>query len=928
MMRTSIFALAAASLAACGPASETTADTALEPDNIAIADAGNAATTAPEPTQPPETEPQAEAELEPATPDEPPIGELDDRAHPTRMDLELRIDPNAERFSGHAIIDVEVTRLTDLIWIHGKDLNVTEASFITADGETLAVTYEEVLDSGVAAVRLARPYVGAGVLDFVYDAELNRNLSGVYVTEYAGLRYVASQMQDSDFRRSAPGFDQPRFKVPVTFTINAPAGNIAVTNAPTVSQTELEDGWVRHAFATTRPLPAEVLAIIVGPYDEVVWENMPATDIRDHPVPLRGFAARGKGDRIGYALESTAGILETLEDYFGTPYPYEKLDYIAPTEFSAGAMENPGAITYRESILLIDGNASFADRNRFASVHAHELSHMWFGDLVTPKWWTDIWLNESFASWLGNKTAAAWSPGAGLDRRTLTGALGVMGADSLASARSVRTPIDRTEDIHSAFDGITYQKGAGVLAMFENFVGEDAFRDGVRLHMERYADGLADFNDFAQSISDGSGNTELVAAMTTFITQPGVPLISAELDCTSETPVAHVRQSPYRPLGSTTAQDRRWQVPVCLSHVTGGLSGQTCALLTEETATITLSANSCPAILFPNANGAGYYRFTTDTDGWYALRAGFNTLPATEALVFTDSLAAAFNADVVNAADYLDGLAVAAQSEHWDVASAPRNTLLDMFAIVGADGADDLRAYLSAIYAPRWNGDVVGGDEELLAQIVSATLVFDIHDADRMAELAPLIHATLDNGGDASAAGLPGYAINEAVSAALMLEGEPFYEKLMDAITDTNSPALRAAAISGLAAIWDPTLAARIRDEALTTDRFTGREMANVVFTYLNDTELQDDTWVWVQANFDAYVEKLPAGYRGGMGGVVDNWCDLDRATEARAFIEAHASQLPGYELSLRQAQESAELCTALRDAKGEELAAELAARR
>jgi len=581
MIRTSIFALAAASLAACGPSGDASVEAGSELENTNVADAGTA-TPVTEPTPAPQAEPQPETDLEPtpnsdvAQPmvDEPPAGELDDRAHPTRMDLELRIDPNAERFSGHVIIDIEVTRQTDLIWIHGKDLNVTSASLTTADGETIAATYEEVLDSGVAAVRLERPYVGAGVLDFVYDAELKRNLAGIHATEYAGLRYVTSQMQDSDFRRAAPSFDQPRFKIPVTFTINAPAGNIAVTNAPTVSETELEDGWVRHAFATTRPLPTEVLAVVVGPYDVVEWDDMPATDIRDHSVPLRGIVARGKGDRVGYALESTAGILEILEEYFGTPYPYEKLDYIAPTEFAAGAMENPGAITYRESILLIDGNASFSTRNYFASVHAHELAHMWFGDLVTPTWWTDIWLNESFADWLGNKTAAAWAPGAGLDRSTLTGALGVMGADSLASARSVRTQIVRTEDIGNAFDGITYQKGAGVLAMFENFVGEDAFRDGVRLHMERFADGIADFNDFAQSIADGSGNSQLVDAMTTFITQPGVPLVAVELDCTGETPVAHIRQSPYRPLGSSTQQDRHWQIPVCLSHVTDGEIGR------------------------------------------------------------------------------------------------------------------------------------------------------------------------------------------------------------------------------------------------------------------------------------------------------------------------------------------------------------------
>ncbi len=858
--------------------------------------------------------------------DEAPVGELDDRATPTAARLDLRLDPREDRFSGVAEIDLTLNRATDLIWIHGRGLTVSRVELRTADGESIAATYEEVLPSGVAAVRLERAHEGDGTLAFDYDASFDTTLAGLYVTADADERYLASQMQDSDYRRMAPGFDQPRFKIPYDFTITARSGDVVIVNTPEESATDLGDGWTRHEFKNSRPLPSEVLAVAVGPYDVVAWDDMSPNEVRDHAVPLRGVAAKGKGEQIGYALENTAGLLTALEDYFGIAYPYEKLDLIAPTEFAAGAMENPGAIMYRETLLLIDDNASYNAKRQYALVHAHEMAHMWFGNLVTPTWWTDIWLNEAFASWMGDKATDAWDPDGGYDRETLKNALGVMGADSLATARSIRTPIERTEDIGNAFDGITYNKGAGVLAMFESYLGEEDFRRGVQLHMERFADGVADFNDFAESLAEGSGKPEVVSSFTSFVTQPGIPLVTATLDCTGDAPIARVSQTSYRPLGSAIPADRRWEVPVCVSYGADGDRAKSCGLLADDEGVLELETDACPVSIFPNAEGAGYYRFSTDQEGWASLRADLADLPVSEQLVFEDSLSAAFNAGEVSATDFLQGIRLVMASNESDVASAARGSLNSQGGILEGDAKDDLRAFAAKLIKPKWSGDVEGGEAELFAQQISAALVFDLRDQTRMQELTTRINATLDNGGDAAAAGLPGYAINEAVTAAIAIEGEAFYDKAIAVFAASKSPQLKAAILSGLANSWDPELAARMRDEALNGDVFTGREMASLVFGLVGQDETKDATFNWLEANFDAFVAKMPAGWRAGAGGLVSVYCDMDKANEIKAFVESKADLIPGYELAMAQNMESVALCAAKKEAKADELAAALAA--
>jgi len=420
--------------------------------------------------------------------DDIPHAQLSGNVIPQAYRINIRMDPDANQFNGEVEIDVDIEKPTDKIWLHGKEMNVNSAVAITGDQQTiLNFTELSAADAPSGISYLTSDSIlpaGETTLKLVYETPYNQALNSAYQVKRDGDAYIVTQFEPLGARQAFPSFDEPKYKVPFTLSITAPPDDFVYANTPETQVTKLDDGWIKHDFATTRPLPTYLVAFGAGPYDVVDFGNIPPNDIRKRPIRLRGIAAKGEGIRMTYALANTDGILSALEEYFGTEYPYEKLDLIAAPNYAFGAMENPGAIVYRESLLLLDADA--------------------LGDLVTPVWWEDIWLNEAFATWMGNKSLTMWKPDGNFDNVTLNASLDAMNIDTLSTTRKVREPLKRSENVMDQFDGITYRKGGGVLSMFESFVGEEKFRDGVRLHMERYADGVATGDDFFQSIADGS----------------------------------------------------------------------------------------------------------------------------------------------------------------------------------------------------------------------------------------------------------------------------------------------------------------------------------------------------------------------------------------------------------------------------------------
>jgi alanyl aminopeptidase len=854
-----------------------------------------------------------------------PVARLGDAIVPGRYRLELRVDPTQDSYSGKVSIDAKVSESLDSFWMHGKDIDIDEIFLTDADGDRVAASYEQKHDSGVSLVSLARTVdAGPVTLDIRFHRPFETGTNGLFRVLRGDDAYVATQMEPIAARKVFPGFDEPGFKVPFDLALVTRADHVAITTTPEVATETLDEGFVRRVFDTTRPMPTYLLAFAVGPYDIVDHGTIPANAVRDRELPLRAIAARGLGDRLQYALENTDGILTVLEQYFGTPYPYRKLDLIAVPGGFGGAMENIGAITYNEFLLLMDENSPIRQRRAYTAVHAHEMAHMWFGNLVTPEWWNDIWLNESFASWMMNKAADAYWPDGEFDRETQKRALYAMDNDSLAAARQIREPVEHNDSISDAFDGITYLKGGGVLAMLERYVGEDAFQAGVRLHMKRHADKTATAEDFIASVAEGADRAEIEAAFRSFIEQPGVPLLSTRLDCTdAASPKLIVSQQRYAPLGSRIdPRSGQWNVPMCIAYSTGGAEQSQCVLLSEPEQTIDLDADSCPSLVHPNADGAGYYRFAFDEAGWSSLIDAVPDMAPAEALALGDSLQAAFRAGKVSADTWVAGMVALVNHDTWDVADAATSHLESITEILDTEQLPAVERAFRNIVGPRFARLPSDGDAgtALLRERMQSFLVVIAKDREMREPLARAAAARIGLDGEADPSAVPAGELETVLSTGVQVIGEPFFDLLLAQAQTDEDPAFRAAARGALARVEDPALVRKLQ-AALLEGKFQGSDLLGIVFRQMNREATTELTYAWLVDDYDKFIAQLPESYRArvvpALGGA---FCSAERADEWQAYIEARAEQLPGYERTLAQATESVRLCAALRQAKAAEL--------
>lgn len=875
-----------------------------------------------------------------------PHAQLPETVMPSAYRLDLIIDPKADTMSGTVEIDAAILEATDGFWMHAKEMTVSEAT-LTTDNAVYPLTFDAVTPadapSGLAWMQSSETLPeGDGTIRIAFTTPYNQNLNSAYKVVRKNAdgnddSYIITQMEPLGAREAFPGFDEPKYKQPFTLSITSPSDNVVVSNTPVTSETAMDGGMVKHTFAQTRPLPTYLVAFAVGPYDVVDFGMIPPNDVRTRPLALRGLAARGEGRRMNYALENTDGILSALEGYFGTEYPYEKLDLIAAPEYAFGAMENPGLIVYRESLLLLDDNAPLSQKRSYARVHSHELAHQWFGNLVTPVWWEDIWLNEAFATWMGNKGLTLWQPDGNFNNTTLNASLGAMSIDSLSTTRRVREPLDRSENVMDQFDGITYRKGGGVLDMFESFVGEANFQKGVRLHMDRYADKVATGDDFFQSIADGSGNPDVVAAMKNFVDQKGLPLISAQVSSYSAsnppenaTTRLDIRQSRYAPIGSSVEQGQVWKIPVCAKFGYQDTIKKSCTLLVEENGEV-LSENTGSDIVdwvMPNAAAAGYYRFTLNSEGWAALMANLDKLSTKEALSAQDSLVAAFRAGEVDAETFLSGMKAFAAHPEYDVASGSTE-LLGFIYSEFPDARDGLAAHIRATYGDRYRAtrgkDTIEGN--LLSPSLGALLATSGQDQEAKNYLIKQgsVYLGLDNDTDARRARVQSNLLSSAFRETMRARSDVAFEPLL-ALATSGSPLEKGAALGALTVTPDRDQANALLAIAIADDSpLTGRQNGTIISGLLGNEAHAAMAWEWYKANFDDYmVRKVPDVRRGRAPSIAGGFCSTEKRDEARDFFTAKADVIPGYERSLAQAIERIELCASLKDGQGPSLVAAL----
>ncbi len=872
-----------------------------------------------------------------------PHAQLPEIVRPTEYVVALTMDPQAVGMSGTVEIGTQVLVETSKIWLHAKEMTVSSAAITYADGTVYDLTFTAIdpaeAPSGIAHLTSEKTLPkGKATIRLAFETPYNQSLNSAYQVRRGDEAYIVTQFEPLGAREAFPSFDEPKYKVPFTLSITAPSDEFVFANTPEIGTDEMEiDGrsWTKHSFAKTRPLPTYLIAFGAGPYDVVEGEDIPPNSVRSRSIELRGIAAKGSGEEIRYGLAGTEPILRALEEYFGTEYPYEKLDLIAAPDYAFGAMENPGAIVYREYLMLLNEGSPLSQKRAYNRVHSHELAHQWFGNLVTPVWWEDIWLNEAFATWMGNKGTHLAYPDGNYDRLTLNAALGAMNIDSLSTTRRVREPLARSENVMDQFDGITYRKGGGVLSMFESFVGVEAFQKGVRLHMDRYADDVATGDDFFQSIADGSGNADVVDAMKSFVDQPGVPLVKITVDCGSDgnckKPNFPVQQLRYSPLGSKIEQGQSWQIPLCVKAGYGPESNtqKFCDLIKDNSGEIVGPLAGQPAWIMPNADGAGYYRFTLDTAGWAALIANIDQLNTNEVLSTQDSLVAAYRAGEVESSVFLDGMSAFAAHPEYDVASGSTRLIGFMRSELGDVDADVAR-YVRGNYADRY-ARIAGTDSvegQLLAPTLAGLLVRAGGDTDLRDDFIAKGAAYLGLDGAAQTDVVAQNMLSRALREVMRARPEDARAPLL-ALVKSGSSFEKGAAVGALGQTTDRDIAAELREAALTdTATMTGRQALSLLSVMMGNDALADDTWAWVQANFSEFVTtRVPDVRKGGLPGLASGFCSAGERDAVETFFTANADVIPGYERSLAQTLESIELCAALNSEKGEELATALKSR-
>jgi len=580
----------------------------------------------------------------------PPTLRLGDAIRPTGYEAALTVVPTEDRFDGHIAIAVDVRAASDVVWLNAAGLDVRSATVNGAPAKVLPGGADFI------GIQPAAPLAaGKATLILDYSGEISRkNSSGLFRNKEGDQWYAFTQFEPLDARRVFPCFDEPAFKVPWKLRLKVKRDQVALSNTPVVSE-NIDGDYKIVQFAETKPLPSYLVALGVGPFDVVDA----GTAGKNH-TPVRIIVPHGRSAEARFAKETSPQVLNELEAYFGIPYPYEKLDCL-DVPLLRGAMENPGLITFAQRLILSPPDReTTAFRHAYVSVAAHEFAHQWFGDLVTTAWWDDIWLNEAFATWTERTILTKWKPEWHEDVSAVVRTNDAMRTDNLVSARRIRQPIVAKDDVRGAFDGITYQKGAAVIGMFENWVGPEVFRTGVRRYLTQYAYGNATADQFLNAVFQGA-QAPAVAAFGTFLNQSGIPLLTAGLHCDAgKEPKVALSQERYLPLGSEGSADEKWQIPVCVRYPGKKGLAISCSLLTEARGEVSLpEAAACPAWVDANADGHGYYRVLYEGDGLKKLLgAGMKDLTAPEKVALLGDISALVHNGKIS---YADALATAAK---------------------------------------------------------------------------------------------------------------------------------------------------------------------------------------------------------------------------------------------------------------------------
>ncbi|MEO6227965.1 MAG: M1 family metallopeptidase [Thermomonas sp.] len=542
----------------------------------------------------------------------------------------IEVTPHADKmaFDGKVKIYLQVLDPTSTIMLQAVNMTFSNSSLAMTGGKggkPMVAKVSVDAENQTATFAFDKPLApGSYTLSTDYTGVINTQANGLFALDYqtdsGKQRALYTQFENSDARRFIPSWDEPNFKATFDLSVNAPAGQMVVSNMPVSSTKDTGKGMQQVVFQTSPKMSTYLLFLGMGEFDRAT--------LADNGVEIGVIAQKGKVAQAQFALEASRDVLHEYNDYFGVQYPLPKLDNIAAPGRSQffSAMENWGAIfTFEYSLLLDPSISNVSDQQRVFTTAAHEIAHQWFGDLVTMAWWDDLWLNEGFATWMEGRTTQKLHPEWDIDNVDAAyTSRGAMGGDAYATTHPIVQHVATVEQASQAFDGITYGKGSAVIGMLEDYVGSDAWRDGVRSYIKLHAYGNGVTDDLWQQVDKAAPGKQFIQVAHDFTLQPGVPLITASATCTDGKTVVSLVQGEYtidRP-GKTPL---RWHVPVSVRS-----GGNTVRVLVDGKASAELPSCGAPVLL--NAGQKGYFRTLYAPAQFKALSDGYAKLPVVDQL--------------------------------------------------------------------------------------------------------------------------------------------------------------------------------------------------------------------------------------------------------------------------------------------------------
>ncbi|HVM01346.1 MAG TPA: M1 family aminopeptidase [Acidimicrobiales bacterium] len=832
---------------------------------------------------------------------------------PEHYQLTFNVALAAGTFAGEERVRVAVLEPTDEIVLNAVDLQIADAELIEADGTTVPATVELVPGDERAVVRLAATAApGPATLHLAFSGVLGDKLHGVYRSTYVDdggvtRTIAATQFEPTDARRAFPCWDEPDRKATFATTLVVDEGLTAVSNSEVVEVTALGEGRVQYEFATTMRMSTYLVAFVVGPL------------VATEPVDVDGAALRivcvpGKTHLTGFGLDIGASALRFFASYFGVPYPAAKLDLIALPDFAMGAMENLGAVTFRETLLLVDPErATRGELERVADVVAHEIAHMWFGDLVTMRWWNGIWLNEAFATFMELLCVDDFRPE--WQRWVSFGTTrdAAMVVDALPSTRPVEFPVERPEEAEGMFDTLTYQKGAGVLRMLERYVGADQFRLGISRYIADHAYDNTETSDLWDAVEKATGEPAR-SIMDSWILQGGFPQVTAALAPGGAG--LDLSQRPFRYLDDGRAGGGpTWRIPVHVRASVGGEVVRRRLLLDADGAHVDLGG--APEWAVVNEHGWGFYRVRYDDALRRRLESHLDGLGPLERLcLVSDTWAAVLAADA-GAEELLELAERLAGDDDPSVWEAVLDALGELDRVVPSADRAELQSFVRRLAGPalaRLAWSPGEGEDERRSRLRAALIrTLGVLGADpEVRARAAEVHARAVSDPSSVDADVAG-AVVAVVAAG---GGRDEYEAFLAHHRSAATPQDEVRYLYALAGFEDAELVARTLELAFSEVR--PQNAPFVLSLLLANRAGGAGVWAVVKRRWDELRRRLPENLHERALGGTTALSTPELAADVRAFLEANP--LPGRERTVAQILEKLDVAVALRAREGPRL--------